>query len=320
MPITRRSLLQSLGALPAAWYLRAFAAGQKRTACTITKPAPNSAFVLLEGPWLLFPKNDDPKKLIALSLPPSIDDDPCATHYCFFQAWNCGSVQPRPHGEVEVDKPLTITASKTPPGDFSKVFNAAFDQYPFVWADSDSSAQIKHSERYLYLQIPSQVHIAGRLNDFNLSTTGYKQPLQGTVMPHVTTILQYDPPSGGDVSLEMSGPTSHQFGPADQIVFSMYHWAPAGDSDQTHMNHTTKFLTSYFSGDGKGIQITYNSAKYDKGDEDGFSEEELGLQQPAFVKAQNHPKARRPKGLPAVCAMSGEYSNCCGGSIVGGGN
>jgi len=314
MPLTRRSLLRSLGALAPAWYLRDLPAAAQ---CTTNPPSPNSAFVLLEGPWLIFPK--DQNNLMALSVGGSMDTA-CVKHFCILQTWNCGIIHPRADGALGPGDSLTVTANSTP-GVFSTVFGNAFCNFPFIWAATDSTGKIKGQERFLTLQVPNVIHIAGLLKNTNLSGSGYKAPCQQgqTVFPHVTTILQYDPPAaGGNVSVTVNGAITKTLGAADQLVVTMFHSAPTGDSDLPHMQDSFAFLRNHLTGDGAGIQVTYKDATYNQGDSDGFSTDELGLepQGERLIKFLRRIDPRLPK---VVCPNGNSYSNCCGGGLVSGG-
>jgi hypothetical protein len=306
MPITRRSLLQTLGALPAAWCFRTLpAVGQTPKPCPTTPaPSPNSIFVLIEGPWLIFPnpsKNSNANTMTALTVGYSLDHPGTGPfrHECVFQRWNNGHPQGGPV-PIDPDHPWTITSSATP-ARFADVISDAWNKSDgFVWAYQENSLQTQTGDRSLSLQVPTRIHIAGIQRD---ATVSGQELFDQPVKPHVVTILQYDPPASGKLSLTVSGGIQQIFNPGDQLVFRMRHLPKDQNvnAELQHVHDSFDFIRKRLS-NGNTIRLQITDTDYYCGDSDGFSDEEMGL--------------HRLDERHAVA----EYSNCCGGSIIGGGN
>jgi hypothetical protein len=313
MPITRRSLLQTFGALSAAWHFRAFAASRDK--CLANPPSPTSAFILLGGPWLIFP-NSGNATLTALSADASMDSGDF-DHYCVLQKYHAGK-NPQACGYLDAGDYVKTAASNADPANFFNVFDQAFQKNPFIWTNTDITAKIDGSERYLSLPVANQIHIAGLLVNAQVSGSGYRK--NQTVLPHIVTILEYSQPQAGSsvsLSITPSNGASIQLGPADQLVVSMFHGIPltaSGPGELKHMQDSFTYIRNHLKGDGNGVNVTYKDAKYSLGDCDGFNASEMDLSPQGQTLEAAYNKAKRIGRIP----IDATYSNCCGGGIVAG--
>src|SRR5215469_5227465 len=104
MPITRRSLLRSIAALPAAYY---FGAAPPLWAAPHDCSSATSAYVILEGPWLIWADPNDTSSIKALTF-----GDP--GHACPVWQQSCGG-NPTSLGSLMGGLPAGITASGSEP-------------------------------------------------------------------------------------------------------------------------------------------------------------------------------------------------------------
>jgi hypothetical protein len=309
MLVTRRSLLRTLAALPAVCSLRAFA--DDYPMCPTTPAPATSAFIFLEGPWLIFPTANN--TLTALSMDAS-QDQPCTfSHLCEFSEWHSGNPIPNSIEPVVPGVPWNGRASSH--GNFDQVFDDAFtNRQKFIWAEGERNVVPKGGERSIVLTVPTAVHIAGILTHVTASAPG-NYLRQSGVKAHVTTILQYNQP----VSLTHTGKTK-QIGLGYQGVFAMYH--DGSDPEAPHIQMGFQFLKDRLPSSPPDFKLSdIPDTFYTCGDSLGFSNEQLGLYTEPFARLHKQIPEHKPDATTGpVCLMNFDYANCCGGTIVTGGH
>jgi hypothetical protein len=315
MPITRRSLLQTLGALPAAWSFNAFAQEieEKKTGCSVKKPSPTSIFVLFEGPWLIFPSRDD-GWLTAVTIGTALDDDVAGfKHSCAVETWFCNTRLSET--ELPAGHQWTMTgAGFDDANSFGDVMTKAFDgcKNNGAWISKQSPIATCHpGDRSVVLPVPTHIHIAGFLKNATVDGDGYLE--KSGVNPHIVTILEYVPtgnPLHTFLSLVRSNSCEgYKFTSGAHLIFRLQH---SGEMDEvTHIKAAFAHLQGHVS---SGSHIAFNMKSgsdtgYLTGDNYGFTPLEMGLD----PKHCEHVPVDK---LPNDCPRQNNFANCCGGGII----
>lgn len=302
MPITRRSLLHSLAALPAAASLKALA----EPPCTVSPPAPSSIFVLFAGPWLVSESAPGLPTLTALTVGPTLDDAAHNfVHSCAVQTWACQTKL------SETILPCNEQWSAVASGyddsqPFAAVMVKAFDAQTTAWIPAGCTSACQPGDRSVVVPVPTSIYFAGILKNATVSGSGILK--QNDVHPHVVTILEYASVQGSAPTLTLTKGASGQtvtFSPGAHLLFLMRHTGQAQDELQ-HVRDAFGHLQRRMS---RGDDLTYTIAtdtSYTLGANDGFLPIEMGLD-PSLAPGAVHPR-------------SSTFANCCGsGLILGGG-
>ena len=301
MPVTRRSLLRSLAALPLAQSLKAATA----PVCSVTQPAPSSVFVLLAGPWLVFESAPNSPTLTALTVGTTLDDATIPfVHSCAVQTWFCQTKLAEtvlPAGQQWSFEAANYDNSKP----FATVMSNAFSNQNVAWVPTGCTSACQPGDRSVVVPVPTNMYFAGILKNATVSGPGVLK--QDNVRPHVVTILEYASKGGSAPTVTLTaGPYAQPvtFTPGAHVVFVMRHTGNAPDELQ-HVRDAFGHLQRRMS---KGSSLSYNiqtDTKYDLGQTDGFLPTEMGLD-PAMAPG-------------AASSKSTTFANCCGTGLLSGG-
>lgn len=301
MPITRRSLLHSLAALPAAASLKAVAAAP----CSVTQPAPTSIFVIFAGPWLIFESEPGGPTLTALTIGATLDDAANDfVHSCAMQTWFCQTQLSET--SLPANDQWSATAHDYDNSQkFSAVMAAAFGNQKVAWIPKGCDSACRPGDRSVVVPVPTNMYFAGILCNATVSGPGVLK--QDNVRPHVVTILEYASLKGSAPSLTLTRGLSGQtvtFSPGAHLLFRMQHTGD-GPSELQHVQDAFGHLQRRMSMGGSLKYSIHTDTSYDLGSDDGFQELELRLD-PVF-------------GPGGVHHHSSKYANCCGTGILSGG-
>lgn len=314
MSISRRSLLRSLAALPAASSLTGL--GQEATH-SHANPCPSvpasSIFVLFEGPWLIYQSDPSNKLLTALTVGKSMP-----IHLCDVQRYRDCAVKPLsglPSNLPEATSWTLNPANSSSAKDFTTAFANpfAYDQFPWVskasLIDPHSPVIPNPDDRSVTLPLPTGIYVGGLLlyAQVKESVSGLLEA--NNVPPHIVTIFEYAPLTGStspvSMSLNTGDPTKPvQFTAGDHLVFRMRHsQCFTTPVELKHVQATFQNLVSHFKSRQSPLSLDINTdTDYRAGEHiAGIAESEMGL------------KHAKPI---ARCPLQDTYANCAGGGII----
>ena len=333
MSITRRTLLRSAASLPATYALsgcRHSEVSAPGKPMVVAGPAPDSIFVLLAGPWLIYPapSKADPNQIGAISVDDSMKDGQGnSVHKCSVEKWQNGSSAPQPSPALPdlipdsaglVGATISVSsyspANYSPANSFAGLFSNPFNFDQFAWISNRSNGEPsvnwqKKTDRAVFLSMPTAVYVGG----FLINVTVTQQPGQSVlrasnVNPHVVTIFEYAPLPGGNppptLSLTLPGSTTgFSFAAGEHLVFHMQHLGKGRtcDDDRNHLIWVFNFLTSHLSSNPLLLNIN----------------DQLAFEQ---FRVGNHTSGIAQPELPiqftACNSKSDTFANCAGGGIV----
>jgi hypothetical protein len=323
MFITRRSILRSIAATPAAYCLATHSLwALAPQPCTST----TSAFVILEGPWLIW-QDPSTSYLKALSFGDAGHDCEISTQTCAGPSTGMGSLDGGSPGTVTATNAQAPTI-KPPYTAFQTLFNTsssanatstdAGDNFAWVTGHGTPSVTVQPWDRTLtFNKLPTNVHTAGFLAHATVTSSGGVLALEN-VHSHIATILEYAPSSGANVSLALAGPTSKTITGGEHLIFRMVHAADCDESmELCHIQCAFMGLAERVSINGQNnllqMTITTDTSYHSGQDVAGFADKELGLNPPPSVLC---PPATLAKIASSRKMFSDSFANCAGGGII----
>lgn len=319
MFVTRRFLLRSIAALPAAYYLGATA---PLWAAPHDCNSTTSVFVILEGPWLIWQDETDTSHIKALTFGDQ-------SHMCSVSQQTCGGT-PSNLGQLDAYARATVDITGSSSNSFQSILQASShanakstdpgDDFVWITGQGKPSIQTQPWDRIITLTAPTAVHTAGFLKYATVASSSSSVLAHENVHSHIATILEYAPVEGQTVQLSLGGMTHRRHAKVhatpivggQHVVFRMVHTTECDQSmELCHIQCAFMGLAERVSISGKSNLVAMsikNDSSYNSGaDVNGFGDDELGL---------HPPKKPLCSTVTSRVNHNDTYANCAGGGIM----